>query len=329
MAASRSLLTALLAKFPDTPKSRAKDWIVSGRVSVNGVVIRKPHFVVSDEISDIALAGKKAGGLDCDNGWRIHARVTLVYLDASFAIINKGPAIISVPSAEPGISALSVLQDFLDGNLQPRDHRVSVKDIPPPYRRLTLLPVHRLDQYTTGLLAFATNAHARRNLIEQLNAQKIEREYIAFTFGHLSQKRGTWRDRVFLSPDEMRQTILPENEGSLEAVEAITQFEVLDEFLTKSGAHPFSKLKLRLETGRKHQIRAQAAHAGVPLVGDRVYNPQYRQPELPEEVREFSRQALHAATLSLEHPEQQGKRMHWSAPLPDDMRDLERGLRTL
>jgi 23S rRNA pseudouridine1911/1915/1917 synthase len=80
-----------------------------------------------------------------------------------------------------------------------------------------------------------------------------------------------------------------------------------------------TKLRLRLETGRKHQIRVQAAHAGLPLVGDRVYNPTGR--------IEFDRQALHAETLSLEHPDT-GSRMTFTAPLPEDLRQLEAKLRS-
>ena len=66
----------------------------------------------------------------------------------------------------------------------------------------------------------------------------------------------------------------------------------------------------------------QAAHAGVPLIGDRTYNPKYRG-EIPAERMDFPRQALHAEVLSLEHPEQPGKRMTWTADLPKDLRQLE------
>jgi 23S rRNA-/tRNA-specific pseudouridylate synthase len=87
-------------------------------------------------------------------------------------------------------------------------------------------------------------------------------------------------------------------------------------------------LRLRLETGRKHQIRAQAAYAGLPLIGDRTYNPNYRERAGVKPLIPFSRQALHAEVLSLVHPEQAGREMSWTAALPKDLRQLEGFLRS-
>jgi 23S rRNA pseudouridine1911/1915/1917 synthase len=89
-----------------------------------------------------------------------------------------------------------------------------------------------------------------------------------------------------------------------------------------------TKLRLRLETGRKHQIRAQAAHAGLPLVGDRTYNPACRGPGPASTRIPFPRQALHAEVLGLEHPGQPGTRMNWTAEFPKDLRQLEAALRS-
>ncbi|HVU99807.1 MAG TPA: RluA family pseudouridine synthase, partial [Verrucomicrobiae bacterium] len=299
-----TLLERLLAQYPDTPRSRAKEWILAGRVSVDDVIIRKPHHVPENSDAVVSLAGRKSSGLDCGAGWRIHARVTLLYLDASIAIVNKGPGIISVPAAKPGISALSVLEDFLCGKLAPANRRIGFKSLPPPFRGLKPLPVHRLDQYTSGVFAIATSASGRAKLIEQLNAHMIEREYVAYVEGRPSARHGTWRNLVRLSHDEMRQEVLAEDAEAADprALEAVTHYEVLAEFATEDGQQTFSKLRLRLETGRKHQIRAQAAAAGHPLIGDRTYNLQYRSAKLPQEVREFPRQALHAEKLALEHP---------------------------
>ena len=88
-----------------------------------------------------------------------------------------------------------------------------------------------------------------------------------------------------------------------------------------------TKLRLRLETGRKHQIRIQAANAGLPLIGDRTYNPKYRDRSLVDPSIDFPRQALHAEVLTLEHPNQRGKQMTWMAELPKDLRQLESMLR--
>jgi 23S rRNA pseudouridine1911/1915/1917 synthase len=111
----------------------------------------------------------------------------------------------------------------------------------------------------------------------------------------------------------MTQTVIPH--AAIDASEAITHYEVMEEF----PAVGCSKLRLRLETGLKHQIRIQAAHAGLPLIGDRTYNFRYR--------GRFERQALHAELLELEHPEQRGTKMIWRAPLPKDLVELEAVLR--
>jgi 23S rRNA pseudouridine1911/1915/1917 synthase len=326
----RRLLDALLQKHPETAKARAKQWIVAGRISVNGVVVRKPHQPIGESDS-IELGGRHATTLDCGSGWQIHPRVSLLYLDASLAVVNKGPGLISVPAADGDLSALSILADFLSGKLKARDRSVASKSLAPVYRRLQPLPVHRLDQYTSGVFCMATNPAARHHLIEQLKAHTMKREYVAFVEGRVNTPKGTWRQWLQLSRDELRQHVLSataaQASGS-EAREAITHYEVIAEYPLAGGKGFITKLRLRLETGRKHQIRVQAANAGHPLVGDRTYNPAWRKKDVSKPVIEFPRQALHAEVLTLEHPEQPGVRMTWTAELPKDLRQLEASARS-
>jgi 23S rRNA pseudouridine1911/1915/1917 synthase len=325
------LLDWLLRKHPDTPKSRAKQWIMAGRVGVNGVVIRKPHQLIADPGDTLKLGGSHAATLACGSGWQIHPRVSLLYLDSALAIVNKGPGLVSVPAPNCSLSALSILADFLAGKLKARDRGVAGKSLPPVYRRLEPLPVHRLDQYTSGVFCMATNPAARRHLIEQLKAHSMRREYVAFVEGRPRPPAGTWRQWLQLSRDELRQHVLSATQrkdpGS-EAREAITHYEVIAEYPLAGGKGFVTKLRLRLETGRKHQIRVQAAHAGLPLIGDRTYNPACRGQDRANPPIDFPRQALHAEVLSLEHPDQPGRRMTWTAELPKDLRQLETALRS-
>ncbi|MCX6924301.1 MAG: RluA family pseudouridine synthase [Verrucomicrobia bacterium] len=324
------ILDWLLRKHPDTPKSRAKQWIVAGRVSVNGVVIRRPHQCIADPGDNLSLGGRHATTLDCGSGWQIHPRVTLLYLDCTLAIVNKGPGLISVPASEGDLSALSILADFLSGDLKAQVREVSIKSLPPAYRRLQPLPVHRLDQHTSGVFCMATNPTARHHLIEQLKAHSMKREYVAFVNGRASVPKGVWRQWLQLSRDELRQNVIPETQAvaaGAEACEAITHYEVVDEYSVAGGTRFVSKLRLRLETGRKHQIRVQAANAGLPLIGDRTYNPEVRDPDAADTRIDFPRQALHAEVLTLEHPDQPGTRMSWTAEMPKDLRRLEHDLR--
>ena len=325
------LLNWLLRKHPDTPKSRAKQWILAGRVCVNGMVIRKPHQIMDDPGSTLELRDRHATTLSCGAGWQIHPRVSLLYLDSAFAIVNKGPGLISVPAPNCDLSALSILADFLAGKLKARDRSVAGKSLPPAYRRLEPLPVHRLDQYTSGVFCIATNPAARHHLIEQLKAHTMKREYVAFVEGRSSTPKGTWRQRLQLSKDELRQHVLSPTQAKApgaDAQEAVTHFEVIAEYPLAGGKGFVTKLRLRLETGRKHQIRVQAAHAGLPLIGDRTYNPAYRGKDVAKPPIDFPRQALHAEVLSLEHPDRPGRRMTWTAELPKDLRQLESALRS-
>jgi 23S rRNA pseudouridine1911/1915/1917 synthase len=324
------LLDWLLRQYPDTPKSRAKQWIQAGRVSVNGVVIRKPHQVIVDPGAALELGDRHATTLSCGAGWQIHPRVALLHLDSALAIVNKGPGLISVPASNCDLSALSILADFLAGKLRAQERSVAGKSLPPAYRRLELSPVHRLDQYTSGVFCIATNPAARHHLIGQLQARTMKREYVAFVEGRASAPKGTWRQWLQLSRDELRQQVLSEIQAKAagaEAREAITHYEVIAEYPLLEGKGFVSKLRLRLESGRKHQIRVQAAHAGLPLIGDRTYNPGYRGHEPVNTSIDFPRQALHAEILDLEHPGQPGKRMTWTAELPKDLRQLESALR--
>src|SRR5215831_10953521 len=115
----RPLLEWVLARYPDTPRTRAKEWITAGRVCVDGVVIRKPHEGMPEPKDGLELLGREAVALECGAGWQIHQRVELLYLDKAVAVVNKGPGIISVPAPGCDLSALSVLGDFLSGKLRP------------------------------------------------------------------------------------------------------------------------------------------------------------------------------------------------------------------
>src|SRR3989442_6672132 len=159
------LLHWLLRKHPDTPKTRAKQWITAGRVSVDGVIIRKPHQKIPDPGDSLELLARHATPLACGSGWAIHPRISLLYLDSSFAIVNKGPGVISVPAPGCELSALSILADYLAGKLKPRDRTIAMKSLPPAFRRLEPLSVHRLDRYTSGVFCIAPNPTAREHLI--------------------------------------------------------------------------------------------------------------------------------------------------------------------
>lgn len=329
----KPLIDWVLARFPDTPKRRAKEWIITGRVMIGGRAFTQPHLLMVDPASSLQLATLRERGAAMYEPLRIHPRVTLLYLDSSLAVLDKGAGILAVSSEQKALSALSVLADFLAGRLRPMKRATPIQHAAlMAFRRLTPLPVHRIDQFTSGVFCVAMNPMARSNLIGQFRAHSVTRQYIAFAEGKLKTQRGEWRHWLWGREGEMRQRVLTAQEMKsrrVKAVEAVTQFEGVREFRV-AEKRVVTKLRLTLETGRTHQIRAQAAAEGMPLVGDRLYNPNYRpsaklsrgQTRQRTVTIEFERQALHAERLALHHP-QSGERMEWRAPLPDDLRKFE------
>jgi len=323
---SRTLLDLVLETFPDTPRKRAKEWILAGRVSVAGAVIRKPNHRLPDPPGTLELQGRRLAALVLDEEWRIHPRLSLLYLDSSLAIVNKGAGLLSVPAPITDLSALSILADFLAGKLRGLGHHTAERRLPAAFRLLEPLPVHRLDQFTTGVLCLAMNPVARAALIEQFSAHTASRQYVAFVDGRPGTPRGTWRHWLRFDDETLRQHVFSQP-GGADALESITHYEVLDEFTLHATGRVVSKMRFHLETGRTHQIRAQAAHEGLPLIGDRTYHHLYHPSQRGRAVVpiECERQALHAEELELTHPVS-GQRLKWSAPLPADLRELERAL---
>ncbi len=155
--------------------------------------------------------------------------------------------------------------------------------------------VHRLDKETSGLLIVARTLPAHTALVRMIGDRDVHREYQAMT------------DRVRMA---VRQ-------GGREAV---THYRVIKRF--RSHTH----VRVQLETGRTHQIRVHLAHAGYPIVGDKVYGGRLTFPKgaseaLRQALRDFPRQALHAARLQFDHPVT-GRPVECASPLPADMLGL-------
>jgi 23S rRNA pseudouridine1911/1915/1917 synthase len=169
-------------------------------------------------------------------------------------------------------------------------------------------PVHRIDQYTSGLVLIAKTHYAHQQIAKELVVHAMERKYEAIVHGRLSQEEGTVSAPIGLDPDfPLKRKVLPEGKP------AVTHYRVLERY---SDA---TRVMLRLLTGRTHQIRVHMAHIGHPLFGDFLYGR--------EEPEWIGRQALHAGTLGIVHPVTK-ERLVWHAPLPDDMCRLIERLRT-
>ena len=186
------------------------------------------------------------------------------------------------------------------------------------YPELARLPragiVHRLDKDTSGLLVVARHPGAYHHLVSALRDRAVEREYDAVVWGRLRAERGTIdapvaRHRIHRT----RMSVA----GAGRA--AVTHFTV------RARYPHFTRLRVRLETGRTHQIRVHMHHSGHPVAGDPVYGTRRRDLPLPARVQEalqgLQGQALHASRLALRHPTLR-TRCEWRSPLPQDLRAL-------
>jgi 23S rRNA pseudouridine1911/1915/1917 synthase len=183
-------------------------------------------------------------------------------------------------------------------------------------KRPQVRAVHRLDKETSGLVVFARTVEAERHLGRQFRAHSTERGYLALVRGRASSGRiESWlvRDRG----DGRRGSTQEPGVGQ----HAVTHVRVVE------AVGDFTFVECRLETGRTHQVRIHLAEQGTPLCGEHVYDRPLHGKPLPD-ASGFSRPALHAASLGLEHPGTR-KRLSWTAPLPADFKQLLVRLRSM
>ncbi len=302
-AATGARLDAVLAGlYPEFSRERLKDWIKEGHVSVNGQVVKRP--------AEKLWGGEKLR-LEAEQELAIGDQpedipLTLAYEDEQLLVVNKPAGLVVHPA--PGHRGGTLVNALLN-------HDASLANLP----RAGI--VHRLDKDTSGLLVVARTLFAHTTLVKALAKRKFLREYDALVAG-VVVAGGTVEAAIGRDPMARQQMAVIEETGR----EAVTHYRVVERF------REHSHLKLRLETGRTHQIRVHMAHIGFPVLGDPVYAGRQRllggaSPELRQYLKDFRRQALHASRLGLEHPVS-GEMLNWHAPIPEDMARMIELLRT-
>ncbi|XBS70652.1 23S rRNA pseudouridine(1911/1915/1917) synthase RluD [Acerihabitans sp. KWT182] len=286
---------ALAELFPDYSRSRIKVWILDSRVRVNGSIASTPKDRVlggeSIEIDAIIEEETRWAPQDIS--------LNIVYEDDDILVINKPRDLVVHPGA--GNADGTILNALLH-------YYPAIADVP----RAGI--VHRLDKDTTGLMVVAKTVPAQTRLVESLQAREITREYEAVAMGTMTAG-GTVEQPIARHPTKRtHMAVHPMGKP------AVTHYRIMEHF----RAH--TRLRLRLETGRTHQIRVHMAFINHPLVGDPLYGGRPRPPKGASEafvnmLRGFDRQALHATRLRLYHPVT-GIEMEWFAPLPEDMVEL-------
>lgn len=223
----------------------------------------------------------------------------ILYEDSALIVINKPAGLLAVP-------------------LQQRSHAASAQEYVRQHLRSgprnRPLVVHRIDRDTSGIVVFAKNVRAQQQLKEQFEKREPERVYLAILHGHPDPPEGIWRDRLAWDAKALVQKQAHPRDPR--AKEAVSRYRLLERFPAAS------LVEIRLDTGKRNQIRVQAALRGHALIGERLYlSRQHGAPPIP-----FERQALHAHRLSFRHPSD-GRALTFEAPLPDDMNALIEQLR--
>lgn len=292
---------ALAELFPDYSRSRIKEWVLADKVRVNGKVSNKPRLkMMGGEQIEVSA--------EIEDEQRFEAQdipLNIVYEDEDIIVINKPRGLVVHPGA--GCPDGTVLNALLY-------HHPDIAEVP----RAGI--VHRLDKDTTGLMVVAKNIPTQTRLVRALQKRKkFTREYEAVALGSMT---GGGTVEKSIGRHSTKRTHMAIQELGKPAV---THYRVMEHF------RDHTRLRLRLETGRTHQIRVHMAYLNHPLVGDQLYGGRPRPPrnasdDLIQTLRGFNRQALHAVMLRIEHPTTK-EMMEWHAPIPDDLVGLVEALR--
>jgi 23S rRNA pseudouridine1911/1915/1917 synthase len=285
---------ALAKLFPEYSRSRLKAWLLDGVISVDGEHPRPRDPVHGGELVSLTAVPESAVAAEPEP-----IALDAVFEDESLIVISKPAGLVVHPGAGNPRGTL------MNGLLH---HAPQLAGLP----RAGI--IHRLDKDTSGLLLIAKTLSAHTALVRQLADREISRYYLAVCNGVLTG--GGMIDAPIGRHRVDRKRMCVRDDGK----PAITHYTVLERF----AAHTY--VRVRLETGRTHQIRVHFAHRRHALVGDPVYGGRLALPAGANEaqvdvLRGFRRQALHAAQLQLAHPAS-GDPLSFEVPPPSDFTNL-------
>ena len=282
--------------FSEYSRGRLQTWIKEGCLLVNSRQLRSKDKLTAGDVLILIteLPAPEEGHWQAEP-----VQLDIVFEDDDILVLNKPAGTVVHPAAGNRSGTL------MNGLLH---YCPALQNLP----RAGI--VHRLDKDTTGLMVVANTLQAHHRLVRQLQKREVSRQYESVVLGVLTAG-GTVDEPLGRHP-VMRKKRAVIQSGK----ESVTHYRVISRF----RAH--THIQCQLETGRTHQIRVHMTHIRHPLVGDPVYGgrlniPGGCSPQLAAILREFKRQALHAARLGFIHPIT-GDEVSWEVPLPEDMLNL-------
>ena len=283
----------LAEKQPEHSRARWQALIQEGNVTVNDESVKRNFKLrTGDRVEWVIPEPVSTEVLPED------IPLDILYEDEHVIVINKPAGLVVHPAAgnETGTLVNALLHHCTDlagigGEIRPGI-------------------VHRLDKDTSGAIVVAKTEAALNELARQFKARETEKEYLAIVRGVPTHRRGTVKTTIGRHPIHRKKMAADVRNGR----HAISHYEVIEDF------EQAALLRVRIETGRTHQIRVHMAHIKHPVIGDKLYG------RTQANGIQADRQMLHAAKLSIAHPDT-SERMCFSAPLPDDMERLLTALR--
>lgn len=294
-------------------RSKAADMIEKQQIQINGKAVKASYVIKAHDEIEITWPEDEPVDLQ-----PLDLSLDILFEDEDLIVINKPAGLVVHPSA--GHS-----QDTLVNALLNHTQDLSMKN------QIRPGIVHRLDKETSGVLVVAKNDISHEKLAAQFKDRTIHRIYFAVVLGDLKNKRGTVQSYIARHPrdrkrmasvlDKRTKKIIHKKQVEDEVLGkwAVTHYEVLKQ----SG--PLSYLKVKLETGRTHQIRVHLSEQGNPLVGDTLYGADKKtkilEKEQKNQILELNRFLLHAAELGFVHPRTEEK-LFYAVEWPAEMQKL-------
>ena len=279
--------------FPDSSRAALQKAVEAGNALINGKPVAKNYRLrAGDRLSFSPLAVRP---LDVTPE---NIPLDIAYEDNDLLVVNKPKGMVVHPA--PGNYDGTLVNALL---YHCPDSLSGINGVLRPGI------VHRIDKDTSGLLIVAKNDFAHRALASQIAEHSFKREYRAIVTGHLKEDSGTVIAPIGRNPNDRKKMAVTDKNSK----NAVTHYETIEKYVG------YSYLKLRLETGRTHQIRVHMAYLDHPLAGDTVYG------HPPKNELSLGGQCLHAGLIGFVHP-RTNEYMEFQSPLPDYFKKFQRSL---